>query len=382
MASQNFDVIVIGLGGMGSATVYQLAQRGQRVLGLDRHPPVHDKGSSHGRSRIIRQAYLEHPDYVPLLLRAYELWAQIEHESQQPLMTITGGLMLGTPDSPVIQGSQLSAQTHGLPHEMLDAAEIRRRYPPLNPSADTVALYETQAGFVDPEATIHAHLQRAIALGATLQFEEPVLSWDTSTNGVKVVTENGTYYGDRLVIAPGAWAPEILKFNFPLEVERQVLYWFEPKKGVEAFLSDRFPIFIWDIGSVESLNGFYGFPAQGNGSEGVKLAFFYKGERCTPETIDRQVYDHEIEHMRSCIRDRIPALDGRCLKTVTCMYTLTPDHHFIIGHHPQHEQVIIASPCSGHGYKFASVVGEILADLTIDGKTRHSMTLFDPLRFK
>jgi sarcosine oxidase len=375
-----FDVIVIGLGGMGSAAAYQLARRGRRVLGIDRHSAAHDQGSSHGRSRIIRQAYLEHPDYVPLLLRAYELWAQIEQESQQHLMTLTGGLMMGSAQSAVVTGSLLSAKDYGLPYEMLDAPEIRRRFPPLRPSQDTIALYETKAGFVDPEATVKAHLERAAQLGATLRFEEPVLGWN-SANLVTVTTAKGTYQADRLVIAPGAWASEMLGVELPLLVERQVLYWFEPKGGVEAFLSDRFPVYIWDLEGEERLHGFYGFPAQGAGQEGVKIAFFYKGVACTPETIDRQIYDDEVQQMRDCIADRIPALNSRCLKAVTCMYTCTPDHHFVVGQHPQHENVIIASPCSGHGYKFASVMGEILADLAIEGKTRHSLGLFDPGRF-
>jgi sarcosine oxidase len=375
-----FDVIVIGLGGMGSAAAYQLAQRGQRVLGLDRHIAAHNQGSSHGRSRVIRQAYLEHPDYVPLLLRAYELWAQIEHETEQDLITLTGGLMMGSADSAVVTGSLLSAKDHGLPYEMLDAAEIRRRYPPLRPSPETIALYETQAGFVDPEATVNAHLTRAAQLGATLHFEEPVLGW-TAGDRVKVTTTKGTYEAEQLVIAPGAWAPELLQWELPLLVERQVLYWFEPIGGVEPFLSDRFPVYIWDLEAEERLHGFYGFPAQGDGREGVKVAFFYRGMVCTPETIDRQVYEDEIQQMRDCIADRIPALNSRCLQAVTCMYTSTPDHHFVVGQHPQHENVVIASPCSGHGYKFASVMGEILADLAIEKKPRHSLALFDPLRF-
>jgi sarcosine oxidase len=375
-----FDVIVIGLGGMGSAAAYQLAQRGQRVLGLDRHTAAHSQGSSHGRSRVIRQAYLEHPDYVPLLLRAYELWAQIEHETQQTLMTLTGGLMMGTAGSAVVTGSLLSAKDHGLPYEILDATEIRRRYPPLHPSRETIALYESKAGFVDPEATVNAHLDRAAQLGATLHFEEPVLNW-TAAAQVTVTTAKGTYEAERLVIAPGAWASELLQWQLPLVVERQVLYWFEPIGGVEPFLSDRFPVYIWDLPGAESLHGFYGFPAQGQGQEGVKVAFFYKGVPCTPETIDRQVDEAEIQQMRDCIVDKIPALNSRCLNAVTCMYTSTPDHHFVVGHHPHYENVIIASPCSGHGYKFASVMGEILADLAIENRTRHSLALFDPLRF-
>jgi sarcosine oxidase len=374
--SNIFDVIVIGLGGMGSATAYQLARRGKRVLGLEKYTPAHNLGSSHGKSRIIRQAYFEHPAYVPLLMRAYELWEQIEQETGKNLLTLTGGLMLGLPESETVAGSILSAREHGLEHEILDAREIKRRFPPLQPNPETIALYEKKAGFVHPEHSVSAHLQRATELGATLHFEEPALSWEASGSGVRVTTANGCYEAEKLAIAPGAWATDIFNFNLPLTVERQVMYWFEPIGGIEPFLSDRFPVYIWEA---DDKVKFYGFPAQdGNG---VKVAFFYKGVACTAESIDRTVKTEEIQQMRQYLAERIPALNSNCLQTSTCLYTNTPDFHFVIAPHPQYSQVAIASPCSGHGYKFASVVGEILADLVIDGKTRHPLDLFAPTRF-
>lgn len=357
----SFDVIVIGLGGMGSAAVYQLARRGKRVLGLEQYTPAHDQGSSHGKSRVIRQAYFEHPSYVPLLLRAYELWAQIESETGEELLTITGGVMIGSPKSATVAGSIRSAQEHGLFHEILDAIEIRKRFPPLKPVGEVIALYEKKAGFLRPEKSVNAHLQRATQLGATLQFEEPVLNWDAlGGDGVQVTTARGCYQAERLVVSPGAWALEMLKLDLPLCVERQVLYWFDPVGGIEPFLPDRFPIYIWEA---EDGLQFYGFPAHSGQKEGVKVAFFYMGVPCTPETINRTIQEDEILKMRSYLSDRIPALNGRLLNAVTCMYTNTPDQHFIIGLHPKHPQVTIASPCSGHGYKFASVIGEILAEL-------------------
>lgn len=365
---------------MGSATVYQLARRGKRVLGLDQYTPAHNQGSSHGKSRVIRQAYFEHPAYVPLLLRTYELWAQIEHETGEELLTITGGLMIGAPESATVAGSILSAKEHGLFHEIIDAAEIKKRFPPLKPNKEAIALYEKKAGFVRPEASVNAHLQRAAQLGATLHFEEPVLDWKTAPggDGVQVTTAQDCYQAERLVISPGAWALEMLKLDLPLSVERQVLYWFDPVGGIEPFLPDCFPIYIWEA---EDGMQFYGFPAHGGSQEGVKVAFFYMGVPCTPATIDRTVHEDEILKMRSYLSDRIPALNGRLLNAATCMYTNTPDQHFIIGLHPEHPQVTIASPCSGHGYKFASVIGEILADLAIEGQTRYSLDLFTPTRF-
>jgi sarcosine oxidase len=378
--ANRYDVIIAGLGGMGSATAYQLALRGKRVLGLERFTKAHNQGSSHGKSRVIRQAYFEDPAYVPLLLRAYELWEQIEHETDQRLLTITGGLMIGRADSRVVAGSLRSAQEHNLYHELFDAADLRRRFPPLTPDDDTVALYETKAGFVHPEASVAAHLDRAAELGAELRVEEPIVDWEASGSGdrVWVTTERGSYEAARLVIAPGAWAPELLRLDIPFEIERQVLFWFEPIGGVEPFLPDRFPIYIWAIDGAVS---FYGFPAQDGPPGGVKVAYFHAGKQtCTPETVDRRVRPQEIQTMRDAIAQRIPALNGQFIDAVTCMYTNSPDQHFVIGLHPQHPQVVVASPCSGHGYKFASVIGEILADLATDGKTRHPIGLFDPER--
>lgn len=379
-----YDVIVVGLGGMGSATAYQLALRGKRVLGLERHGPAHALGSSHGYSRIIRQAYFEDPAYVPLLRRAYELWEQIERESGQHLMTLTGGLMIGHPDTEVVRGSIRSAKEHHLPHEILDARDLRRRFPQFNPDDRTIALYEQKAGFVMPEASVQAHLDRAVAHGAELRFHEPVLGWQAHPvgDGVTVQTAHGEYTAARLVLAPGAWASGLLKLDLALPVERAVLYWFAPAGGPAAFAPDRFPIYIWEV---EGSASFYGFPAQHGPPGGVKVAFFRTGEDyqsnfCTPDTIDRTVHPHEVERMRAIIADRIPALNGPLVHATTCMYTDTADSHFVVALHPAHRQVVVASPCSGHGYKFASVMGEILADLALEGITRHPIGLFDPAR--
>jgi sarcosine oxidase len=362
-----FDVIVVGLGGMGSAAAAHAASRGKRVLGLEQFQPAHDRGSSHGRSRVIRLAYFEHPAYVPLLRRAYELWRRLEDQSGRRLLQITGGLMIGARDSDVVAGSLRSAREHQLEHELLDAAQIRRRFAPLTPGGDTVALFENAAGIVFPEEAIRAHLDVAVAHGAHAHFDEPVKDWQVTASGtIEVRTSRARYEADRLILAPGAWAPELFKITWlPLTVEPQQLHWFEPAGGAAQFAADRFPIYIWDIG-----NGiqFYGFPAGEDGR--VKVAFFRS--KVTGEAA-----------MRTALRPCIPALaDGSLMETVSCKYTLTPDQHFVIGSHVDFENVVIASPCSGHGYKFASVIGEILADLAIDGTTRHPIGLFDPARFR
>ena len=362
-----FDVIVVGLGGMGSAAAAHAASRGLRVLGLEQYQPGHAHGSSHGRSRVIRLAYFEHPAYVPLLRRAYELWRRLETDSGRRLLQITGGLMIGAPASEVVTGTLRSAGEHHLAHEVLDAAEIHRRFPPLEPPPGTVAVHEPEAGVVFPEEAIRAHLDVAARHGAKLLCDERVDGWRVSPAGtVQVTTAGGRYDAGRLILAPGAWAHDLFHLDWlPLVVEPQILYWFDPPAGPGPFAPERFPIYIWDLG--EGVQ-FYGFPADEAGR--VKVAFFR-----SPHT--------DEDAMRLVLGTYVPSLGGgRLAEQATCRYTLTPDRHFVIGLHPEHPQVVIASPCSGHGYKFASVVGEILADLTRDGSTRHPIGLFAPARFK
>jgi sarcosine oxidase len=376
---KSYDVIVLGLGGMGSAAVAQLAARGQRVLGIERFGPAHAMGSSHGGSRIIRQSYFEDPAYVPLLVRAYELWERLEADAGADLLTLTGGLYLGPASSTTVAGSLAAARKWGLPHELLDAAAIRARFPTLNPRPDEVGLFEQRAGFVRPEATVAAQLALAERRGAALHFEEPALQWAAvGGGGVEVVTGRGRYTADRLVVSPGAWAPRVLAdLGLPLRVERQVQYWFQPTGGVDPYLPDRHPIYIWEDPTGSQI---YGFPSVDGPDGGAKIAFFRKGVVTTPEELDREVHPEEIAVMAQRAGRDLPTLPGRFLKAAACMYTTTPDEHFVIATHPAHDQVTIACGFSGHGFKFVPVVGEILADLAIDGATRHPISLFDPAR--
>lgn len=376
-----FDVVIVGLGGMGSAAAAHVAARGTRVLGLEQFQPGHTEGSSHGRSRVIRLAYFEHPDYVPLLRRAYELWRQLERDTARRLLQMTGGLMVGAPDSDVVSGSLRSARAHELEHELLDAAEIHRRFPALTPRQGIVGFYEQEAGSLFPEEANAAHLDVARRHGAELHFAEPVTAWQILRPGVvEVRTMRERYECERLILTPGPWASSVFKLpGLPLEVEPQMLYWFEPAGGAASFAPDRFPIYIWDVGGGAmpdrrqhgpDLAGvqFYGFPADERAL--VKVAFFRS--RVTDEPAMREV-------LASCI----PALAaGKLMDSVRCRYTLTPDHHFVIDRHPDYPEVVVASPCSGHGYKFASVIGEILADLATSGATRHPISLFGVSRFR
>ncbi|HET6531322.1 MAG TPA: N-methyl-L-tryptophan oxidase [Actinoplanes sp.] len=370
------DVIVVGLGGMGSAAAYHLTARGLRVLGLEQFGPAHDRGASHGGSRIIRQSYFEGPDYVPLLLRAYELWHELAAHSGRDVIRLTGGVMAGLPDSRTVAGSRRSAEQWHLPHEMLSAAEIRRRFPTMRPRPDEVALFEANAGFVRPEDTVSAHLELTTA---ELHFEEPVVSWSANASGVTVTTTAGTYSAGHLIITPGPWAPRLLAdLGVPFAIERQVQFWFQPTGGVTPFLPQHHPIYIWEADGTQV----YGFPAIDGPSGGAKIAFFRRGVPTTPETVDREVHPEEIRAMADAAGRHLPDLPGRFLRAKTCLYSTTPDEHFVIARHPAYESVTVACGFSGHGFKFVPVVGEILAELAITGTTRHPISLFDPRRFR
>lgn len=379
-----YDAIVLGLGGMGSAAVAHLASRGERVLGLEQFTSPHARGSSHGATRVVRQAYFEHPSYVPLLRRAYELWRDLERRTNTSLLHLTGGLMMGPANSPVVSGSLRSAQEHGLDHDYLEAAEIRRRFPAFRVAEDSVALFEPTAGYVGCESSVAAHLQWAARSGAELRFEEPALEWTAAGGGegVTVKTAQGTYSARRLVLTPGPWAPRILAdLGLPLKVTRQVLCWFQPPGGVAAFQPERFPIYIWQRGEGEEV---YGFPAVDGPDGGVKAAFFHQPrvEETTPETVVRRIRPEDVADLQNALGQFLPGLVGPCLQAKVCLYTSTPDGHFVICRHPEHSQISVAAGFSGHGYKFCSVVGEILADLAQTGQTRHDLSRFDPSRFR
>lgn len=372
-----YDVIVLGLGAMGSATAHHLARRRVRVLGIEQFGPAHDRGSSHGKSRIIREAYFEDPAYVPLIQRAYELWEDLQRQAGTPLLITTGGLMIGPWEGELVTGALASAKQHNLRYDFLTAGELQRRFPAFQPTHDTVAVWEPRAGVLFPEACVQAHLDGAARAGAELHFEEPVLRWAVQGDRVEVATGRATYSAGALVITAGPWAPQLLKeLGLPLVVERNVMFWFRPARDAELFAPARFPIYIYEyrLGAF-----FYGFPALP--PEGVKVAHHHSGEFSTPESIRREVSTHEVDAIRTLLAKHLPAANGEFQQAVTCMYTNTPDGHFIIDRHPARPQVTIACGFSGHGFKFASVVGEILAELTLGGRTRHPIDLFKLKRF-
>lgn len=364
------DVIVVGAGGMGSAAILELARRGQRVLGLDRYGPAHALGSSHGGSRVYRQCYLEDPAYVPLLLRAWDRW----HALGEGCFVPTGGLYVGSPDGDTFGGSLRAAREWGLPHEVLGPAEVADRFPTFALRPGELALYEQRAGFARPERTVATQLRLATAAGAELRFDEPALDWSASPSGVRVRTAAGTYEAGVLVLSPGAWAPELAGLDLPMVVERQVMHWLAPSGDIGPWVDH--PVFICGDGPDQ----IYGFPAVDGPAGGVKVSFFRAGAPTTPATVDRTVRPAEVAELRQRAREVFPGLDGPALDARVCLYTTTPDEHFVIGRHPAHDTVVVACGFSGHGFKFVPVVGEILADLALDGATRHPIALFDPLR--
>ena len=376
-------VIVLGLGAMGSAAAAELARRGHRVLGFDRFTPPHRRGSSHGQTRIIRQSYWEDTRYVPLLKRAYELWRRLEMESGKELLRLTGGLMIGPLTGPLVDGSRQSAERFDLPHEVLETAELRRRYPMFAVEQGTVALWEANAGYLRPEECVRQQLEQAANGGATLHFNQEILRWGaTREGGVTVETADARYEGDRLVITAGPWAPDVLKeIGLPLSVTRQVLYWVEPSERPEMFREGRLPIFLVEGKPGEPV--LYGFPAvdESAGPTGVKVALHGSHEICTPDTVRREVSDEDRATIRSRLRATIPLLRGQIMHAETCLYTMTPDENFVIDHHSELPQVTVAVGFSGHGFKFASVLGEVLADLATDRIVPYDLGLFSSARF-
>jgi sarcosine oxidase len=347
------DVIVAGLGAMGSAATASLARRGVRVLGLDRFHPPHDRGSSHGESRVIREAYFEHPLYVPLVRAAYERWRELEARTGRHLLLPTGVLLVGEPSSELVAGARKSAEEHGVPCEPLTRAQIRSRYPAIVPAGDAVGLYEPGGGVLFPEACIEAFLDEAATAGAVLEFDEPLLRFRATATSVEVETTRGAYSAGRLLLAAGAWIPALVP-GLPLEVERQVLHFFD---GLDSrFAAGALPVFLIEE-TAETL--WYGVPDLG---QGLKAALHHRGAASTADTIDRAIRDDDVEAVRRLLRQHLPEADRPPSRSTVCMYTNTPDSHFLIDEHPGAPRVLLASACSGHGFKFASILGELLAD--------------------
>jgi sarcosine oxidase len=370
------DVIVVGLGAMGSAALYHLARRKIRAIGLERFEPGHDRGSSHGRTRIIRHGYFEHPSYVPLVRRAAEMWRELEAASGQKLMTVTGIAEIGRPDSTLVTGTLAASREHKLPHEVLTARELTHRYPAFRLPEDYVAVMQPDAGFVESDAGIRVHLRLAVAAGADIRTSESVVSVEQAGDRVRVRTERKTYEAGAVIIAAGAWSASLVPdLALPLSVTRQVLIWVRPDQP-ELFRTGWFPVFM-----IESEQGIhYGFPMLDDGL--LKIAkHHHDREVVDPESYDRTVSAADEATITGPLFRMLPAAAGPVVTAKTCLYTMAPDEDFIIDRIPGRERIVIASPCSGHGFKFAPAIGQALADLALTGRTAADLSRFRLSRF-
>ncbi len=372
-----YDVVVIGLGGMGSAALAHCALRGVRALGIEQFEPLHELGASSGQTRVIRQAYYEDPAYVPLLLRAYELWGDLERRTETELLHLAGLLMVGTPDTELIRGSSLAARLYDLPVEHLDASELRRRYPLLNVRDEESGVFEARAGAIFPERAVRAHLDLARDSGAETLFGLAMQEWDADADGITVKLSDGSSFRSRsMVLTLGPWFErELRDAGVPMRVQRNVQVWFTPRNG--AYGAGRFPAFFIERESLPA--PLYGFPDYG---AGVKAAFHGYGDFVEPTRLQRSIDESaDVKPVADAVEQFMPGGAARYRAGKACMYSLTPDRHFAIDRHPRNERVVLCGGFSGHGFKFASVVGEIAAQLALDGGTRHDIGFLSFDRF-
>jgi sarcosine oxidase len=371
-------VAVVGLGAMGSAACYHLARRGVDVVGFDQFDVPNARGSSHGESRIIRACYYEHPDYVPLLTRAFELWHELGRAALRPVIDITGGLFIGEPASPLVAGSRRAAEEHHIAHDVLNRDALRARFPQFELDATMEALYEPGAGLVRPEAAVAAHATLAQRCGARLHANEPVLEWHAVDNGLMVETAERTVRVRALVVCAGAWTPRIAPaLAGRLEVTRQLMAWVAPDDH-EPFAAGTFPVWAMqhDDGDFH-----YGFPVI-DAARGLKLGRHVRGAPDDPDRLNRTPVPADEQEVRPFLQRYLPRANGIVREMSVCMYTNTPDSHFIVDRHPDHPQVHIACGFSGHGFKFAPVIGEALADLSLTGRTNLPIGFLSATRFR
>ena len=376
----DFDIAIIGLGVMGSACARELSRRGARVIAFDQLTPPHTMGSSHGHTRIIREAYYEHPLYVPLVRRAYELWHDLERESGATLFHQTGGLMVGPEKGPLFQGALDSARTHGVDHEILDARQLSDRFPAYLARSDWVAILERRAGMLFPERCIESLLASAQQNGATLRFKTKAGGWRREAGGrIQVSLENETITAKQLIVSAGSWLPGLsdsVGIQLPLEIERQLSHWFQPEESdPPRFQPANCPIALWEMPDGDV---FATFPNEGHG---VKCGMHHAGATTSPESVSRTVTQGENAVARELLETVMPGAGGKLREARVCLYTNTPDRHFIIDW-LQPNEVLLLSPCSGHGFKFATAIGELAAELVLDGRTWLDLKPFSLARFR
>jgi sarcosine oxidase len=385
-----WDAIVVGLGVMGAATLAELAGRGRRVLGLERFALPHARGSSQGGTRIIREAYFEHPLYVPLVQRAYERWRVLERRSGVRLIVPTGGLTIGPPDGRLVTGALASAVGHGLAHTVLTATEVADRYPAVRLPDGVVAVHEPRAGVLLAARAVAALIDAARQDGAEVRDDAPIGGWDVVDGGVRVVVDGETVQADRLVLAAGSWMPALVPELAPdLRIERNVVHWFRPAatsapgSDAAAFGPGRLPVLVIEDTPEHLLYALPSMRAEGDDLEdGVKFACHHSGVlAATADAVDRQPGADDVAAIRADVSRYLPGLEPEPVRSSVCTYTNTPDGHFLVDRHPRHDAVILVSPCSGHGFKFASVLGELVADLATDVNVHGKLAPFAARRY-
>jgi len=378
----SYDVIVIGAGAMGSAAAYYLAKRGQKVLLLEQFEIDHQRGSSYGVSRIIRYAYDE-PRYVELMKAAYPLWFELEEASGEQLYVKTGGVDFGLRDEPTLLGTINAVKAAGIQHEIMDAKDAQQRFPQFQFDSEMTVLYQADSGLLNPSLAVKTHIRLAEKHGAQVRASRQVMGITVHDDNVEVRLPNDTHSAGKLVVTAGAWAAEILKstgLRLPLEIQRLQLMFWEPATSDPAlFNAENMPVFIHHrLGDLHGV--VYGIPSH-HGS-GVKAAF-HQGEVVKhPDQVNYTPDDDKAEEMRTITREFMPAIgNGKLRSQRICLYTMTPDSHFIVDQHPQHSHLVIGAGFSGHGFKFSTMIGKILTDLTLDGATPHDISLFSLGRF-
>lgn len=383
-----YDTIILGLGAMGSAAAYQLAKRNNKVLGFDQFSPPHVYGSTHGDTRITRKAIGEGLEYTPLSLRAYDIWREIEKETGKDLLEITGGLIISSKSvksdkENFFKNTIEAAKKYNIQHEIINATEIRRRFPQFIINDDEIGYYEYDAGFLRPEECIKANLLLAEKYGAEIHLNEKIVNFQERDGLVYVNTNCKEYVAKNLIVSAGAWLPSLLgnEFKHIFNIHRNLMFWFDVKNlKIENYLPGKFPIFIWELHG--DSKGIYGFPSIDGPNGGVKIASHQYMTTTRPDSVKREVTEDEIKEMyENYVKPYFPDLTEKCVKAVSCLYTNTPDKGFIIDKHPKYKNVILASPCSGHGFKHSSAIGEVLAELVTEGKTSIDISSFSISRF-
>ncbi len=386
----SYDVAVVGLGAMGAAALYQLAKRGVKAVGIDRFTPPHDQGSTHGETRITRQAIGEGEMYVPLALRSNEIWRELEADTGERLLTQNGCLIVGPREEAsagvrrrgFLASTRNAAAQYGIAHEVLDPAEIRRRYPQFTPQESEIGYFEPGGGYLNPEACVATQIARAQALGASTRLGTVVLSLEPNGSGVRVVTDQGDLLAGRVIVSAGSWAPALLgaPFDRLLTPTRQVMHWFPVESDYASHWAAS-PVFIWSHGPNPN-DFFYGFPSL-PGSSSIKTAGEQYDEATDPNRVERRIGPSESRAMaEEHLAGRVTGLRPDAVKAVTCLYTVTPDSHFLIDWHPENASILVVSPCSGHGFKHSAAIGEAVAQMATEGKSRIDLSAFTLSRFR